>query len=98
VGEKLIDAKHTPNYSRMRFYLTGTEAYYVTLPRLTTVEPFPNGVNSLVLGCPRGSTLQAVLVAPYSANGEVIQVWWREGDILAFDRCPLADPAGNGLP
>ena len=94
-GETLIDAKHTSNYPRMKFFLTGTQAFHVSLPRSTTVESFPNGVNTLVLGCSQGTTLQAALVVLYTADGEIDQVWWREGDILEFNSCPLPDPAGN---
>lgn len=91
-GDSLIDRKKPYQYARMNFYLAGTGAFYVNLPRLDTVEEFPHGVEALVLGCPSGSTIQAVLAVLYDQEGDVDQVLWREGDIEEFSSCPLPSP------
>jgi len=91
-GDSLIDRKKPYQYARMHFYLTGTDALYVNLPRSETAAKFPHGVDALVIGCPGGTTIQAVLAILYDEEGNVDQVLWREGDIEEFSGCPLPSP------
>ena len=92
-GEKMVDQKQPYTYPRMFFYLTGTQAFHVKLPQSKTADVFPHGADALVLGCSRGTTVQAVLVALYDGEGDVVQILWREGNLAEFTGCPLPDPA-----
>ena len=78
-------------YPKVTFYLVGPLNQGIRLPQESAPATFPNGSDVVVIGCPDNKTMEALGVAVYGEDGNLIDVLIRE-PLPESSACPLPAP------
>jgi hypothetical protein len=90
VGDSIRAFMPAP-YPKIDFYLVGPYNHGIVIPQELPPKTFPNGADVIAIGCPAMENFEALVVAVYDEQGNLLELLRRQPFPEAFT-CPLPSP------